>query len=152
MWFFSWLFSICTTMGNICVKYARGFTTAEILEKRMDVMQTTIFTILIISGFKPIFKLITNIVIFGKDLILGLFFPQKKLQDLEVKNAKQEYLEKKLLKELAKINETQRKINAQIQKQMQKWLRDKRKKTPIKRHSKQHAIMKKLILLRIPKI
>ncbi|XFE93763.1 hypothetical Protein pso3_00620 [Candidatus Phytoplasma solani] len=35
--------------------------------------------------------MITNIIIFLKDIIMGLFFPNKKLQNLEIKNAKQAY-------------------------------------------------------------
>ncbi|MGL9687924.1 MAG: hypothetical protein ACQBVK_04125, partial [Candidatus Phytoplasma sp. TWB_XP] len=51
--------------------------------------------------FKPIFKLITNIIVFIKDLVVAFFFPNKKLQKLEIKSARQEYLEQKLLEKFA---------------------------------------------------
>ncbi|AGL90131.1 hypothetical protein SLY_0208 [Strawberry lethal yellows phytoplasma (CPA) str. NZSb11] len=73
-----WLFSIFATISNFILNYTKGFTTTEILERRMDGIQTTLFTILIVSGFKPIFKLIANTLNFFKDLILGIFFPQQK--------------------------------------------------------------------------
>ncbi|WP_041784273.1 hypothetical protein [Candidatus Phytoplasma australiense] len=112
-----WLFSIFATISNFILNYTKGFSTTEILERRMDGIQTTLFTILIVSGFKPIFKLIANICIFVKDLISGIFFPNKKLQKLEIQNAKQKYLEKQLLKKLDKINENQEKLQSQIEMQ-----------------------------------
>ncbi|MGL9687695.1 MAG: hypothetical protein ACQBVK_02820, partial [Candidatus Phytoplasma sp. TWB_XP] len=109
------IFAIFTTIINFILKYTKGFTTAEIFERRMDGIQTTIFTILVVSGFKPIFKLITNIVIFVKDMILAIFFPNKKLQKLEIKSARQEYLEQKLLEKLDKIKNLQEKLQSQIE-------------------------------------
>ncbi|WP_339332580.1 hypothetical protein, partial [Hydrangea phyllody phytoplasma] len=94
-----------------------------------------IFTILIVSGFKPIFKLITNTLIFIKDIILAIFFPNKKLQNLEIQNARQEYLEQKLLQKIDKINETQEKLQSQIEVQKVKvanWKEKKRRKKQLK--------------------
>ena len=45
------IFSIFAIISNFLLNYTKGFTTAEILEKRLDGMQTTIFTILIMTGF-----------------------------------------------------------------------------------------------------
>ncbi|MBT1576963.1 hypothetical protein KEC49_02195, partial ['Elaeagnus angustifolia' witches'-broom phytoplasma] len=67
------IFSIFATISNFILNYSKGFCTTEILERRMDGIQTTLFTILVVSGFKPIFKLIKNTLIFIKDLILGIF-------------------------------------------------------------------------------
>ncbi|GLH61235.1 MULTISPECIES: hypothetical protein [16SrI (Aster yellows group)] len=130
-----WLFSIVTTISNFILNYTKGFSTTEILERRMDGIQTTIFTILIVSGFKPIFKLITNTLIFIKDIILAIFFPNKKLQNLEIQNARQEYLEQKLLQKIDKINETQEKLQSQIEVQKVKvanWKEKKRRKKQLK--------------------
>ncbi|GLH60553.1 hypothetical protein [Paulownia witches'-broom phytoplasma] len=130
-----WLFSIFTTISNFILNYTKGFSTTEILERRMDGIQTTIFTILIVSGFKPIFKLITNTLIFIKDIILAIFFPNKKLQNLEIQNARQEYLEQKLLQKIDKINETQEKLQSQIEVQKVKvanWKEKKRRKKQLK--------------------
>ncbi|MGL9687833.1 MAG: hypothetical protein ACQBVK_03630, partial [Candidatus Phytoplasma sp. TWB_XP] len=65
------IFTIFTTISNFILKYTKGFSTAEILERRMDGIQTTLFTLLIFTGFKPIFKLITNIIVFIKDLVVA---------------------------------------------------------------------------------
>ncbi|QYC30827.1 hypothetical protein HGD80_03465 [Paulownia witches'-broom phytoplasma] len=130
-----WLFSIVTTISNFILNYTKGFSTTEILERRMDGIETTIFTILIVSGFKPIFKLITNTLIFIKDIILAIFFPNKKLQNLEIQNARQEYLEQKLLQKIDKINETQEKLQSQIEVQKVKvanWKEKKRRKKQLK--------------------
>ncbi|AGL90851.1 hypothetical protein [Candidatus Phytoplasma australiense] len=129
------IFSIFATISNFILNYSKGFSTTEILERRMDGIQTTLFTILVISGFKPIFKLIKNIIVFIKDLILGIFFPNKKLQNLEIQNAKQEYLEKQLLKKLDKINENQEKLQSQIEMQRVKvthWQEKKARKKHLK--------------------
>ncbi|WP_212775642.1 hypothetical protein, partial [Hydrangea phyllody phytoplasma] len=123
------------TISNFILNYTKGFSTTEILERRMDGIQTTIFTILIVSGFKPIFKLITNTLIFIKDIILAIFFPNKKLQNLEIQNARQEYLEQKLLQKIDKINETQEKLQSQIEVQKVKvanWKEKKRRKKQLK--------------------
>ncbi|WP_041784405.1 hypothetical protein [Candidatus Phytoplasma australiense] len=130
-----WIFSIFVTISNFILNYTKGFSTTEILERRMDGIQTTLFTILIVSGFKPIFKLIANILIFVKDLILGIFFPNKKLQNLEIQNAKQEYLEKQLLQKIDKINENQEKLKSQIEAQKSKvshWQEKKARKKQLK--------------------
>ncbi|CAM11666.1 Conserved hypothetical protein [Candidatus Phytoplasma australiense] len=129
------IFSLFTTILNFFLKYTKGFNTKEILERRLDSIQTVIFTILIVSGFKPIFKLIANTLNFVKDLILGIFFPNKKLKNLEIQNAKQEYLEKQLLKKLDKINENQEKIQSQIEMQRIKvshWQEKKARKKQLK--------------------
>ncbi|MFB0638503.1 MAG: hypothetical protein AB2N28_2290 [Candidatus Phytoplasma solani] len=81
------IFTILTNITNYFLNYTKGFTTTEILERRIDTIQTILFTILIVTGFKPVFKLIKNIIIFIKDTIMSLFFPNKKLQNLEIKNA-----------------------------------------------------------------
>ncbi|MCX2955905.1 MAG: hypothetical protein N3723_02620, partial [Candidatus Phytoplasma australiense] len=52
-----------------------------------------------------------------KDLILGIFFPNKKLKNLEIQNARQEFLEQKLLQKIDKINENQEKLQSQIEMQ-----------------------------------
>ncbi|QYC31168.1 hypothetical protein HGD80_00915 [Paulownia witches'-broom phytoplasma] len=130
-----WLFPIFATIINFILNYTKGFSTTEILERRMDGIQTTLFTILIVSGFKPIFKLITNTLIFIKNMILGIFFPNKKLQNLEIQNARQEYLEQKLLQKIDKINETQEKLQSQIEVQKVKvanWKEKKRRKKQLK--------------------
>ncbi|GAK74334.1 putative uncharacterized protein, partial ['Chrysanthemum coronarium' phytoplasma] len=65
------IFTILTTITNYFLNYTKGFTTTEILERRTDAIQTTLFAILIVTGFKPVFKLIKNIIIFIKETILG---------------------------------------------------------------------------------
>ncbi|WP_373403275.1 hypothetical protein [Candidatus Phytoplasma solani] len=108
------IFTILTNITNYFLNYTKGFTTTEILERRIDKIQTILFTILIVTGFKPVFKLITNIIIFLKDIIMGLFFPNKKLQNLEIKNAKQAYHEQQLLKKLDEIRNSQNKLQSHI--------------------------------------
>ncbi|QYC31185.1 hypothetical protein HGD80_01845 [Paulownia witches'-broom phytoplasma] len=130
-----WLFPIFATIINFILNYTKGFSTTEILERRMDGIQTTLFTILIVSGFKPIFKLITNTLIFIKNMILGIFFPNKKLQNLEIKSARQEYLEQQLLQKIDKINANQEKLQSQIEVQKVKvanWKEKKRRKKQLK--------------------
>lgn len=141
-----WLFSIVTTISNFILNYTKGFSTTVILERRMDGIQTTIFTILIVSGFKPIFKLITNTLIFIKDIILAIFFPNKKLQNLEIQNARQEYLEQKLLQKIDKINETQEKLQSQIEGQKVKvanWKEKKRRKKQLKSQNTNQSSIEK---------
>ncbi|GLH61494.1 hypothetical protein HP2P_4960 [Hydrangea phyllody phytoplasma] len=123
-----WLFSIFATISNFILNYTKGFSTTEILERRMDGIQTTLFTILIVSGFKPIFKLITNIIVFIKDLVVAFFFPNKKLKNLEIKSARQEYLEQELLQKIDKINANQEKLQSQIEAQRVKVAKWKEKK------------------------
>ncbi len=89
-----WIFSIFTIISNFILNYTKGFTATEIMERRLDGIQTTLFTILIITGFKPIFKLIKNTIVFIKQTIINIFFPNKKLQTLEIKNTKQVCQEK----------------------------------------------------------
>ncbi|QYC31196.1 hypothetical protein HGD80_01105 [Paulownia witches'-broom phytoplasma] len=140
-----WIFSIFTIISNFILNYTKGFSTTEILERRMDGIQTTIFTILIVSGFKPIFKLITNTLIFIKDIILAIFFPNKKLQNLEIQNARQEYLEQKLLQKIDKINETQEKLQSQIKVQKVKvanWKEKKRRKNNLNQKNTNSIINK----------
>ncbi len=104
----------------------------------MDGIQTTLFTILIVSGFKPIFKLITNIIVFIKDLVVAFFFPNKKLQNLEIKSARQEYLEQQLQQKIDKINANQEKLQSQIEAQrvkVAKWKEKKARKNSNKNQS-----------------
>ncbi|WP_227807395.1 hypothetical protein [Mulberry dwarf phytoplasma] len=122
----------------VILNYTKGFSTTEILERRMDGIQTTLFTILIVSGFKPIFKLITNIIVFIKDLVVAFFFPNKKLQNLEIKSARQEYLEQQLQQKIDKINANQEKLQSQIEAQrvkVAKWKEKKARKNSNKNQS-----------------
>ncbi len=115
------------------------------MERRLDGIQTTLFTILIITGFKPIFKLIKNIIIFIKETILGLFFPNKKLQTLEIKNAKQEQQEQLLLQKLEQIKTAQEKTLSQIEQQKHKvaiWQSKKERKRLLK-SQKTHTPIRK---------
>ncbi|MGZ3139923.1 hypothetical protein [Candidatus Phytoplasma solani] len=140
------IFTILTNITNYFLNYTKGFTTIEILERRTDAIQTTLFTILIVTGFKPVFKLITNIIIFFKDIIMGLFFPNKKLQNLEIKNAKQAYLEQQLIKKLDKINENQEKLKSQISQQKIKvshWKDKKERKKLLKSQNNNQSNLRK---------
>ncbi len=110
-----WIFSIFTIISNFILNYTKGFTAAEIMERRLDGIQTTLFTILIVTGFKPIFKLMTNIIVFIKETISN-----KKLQTLEIKNTKQEHQEQLLLQKLEQIKTVQEKILSQIEQQKHK--------------------------------
>ncbi|WP_349402171.1 putative membrane protein [Candidatus Phytoplasma solani] len=133
------IFSIFTYISNFVVKFTKGFTITEILDRRMDVIQTTLLTIFVVTGFKPIFTLLFNIIIFCKDTIIGIFFPNKKLRNLEIKNAKQEYLEKQLLKKLDEINRKQEKLQNKISSQRLKvshWKAKKERKNLLKSQRK----------------
>ncbi|QKX95500.1 hypothetical protein [Candidatus Phytoplasma asteris] len=130
-----WIFSIFTIISNFILNYTKGFTAAEIMERRLDGIQTTLFTILIVTGFKPIFKLIKKPIVFIKQTILNLFFPNKKLQTLEIKNAKQEQQEQLLLQKLEQIKTSQEEILSQIEQQKHKvaiWQSKKERKRLLK--------------------
>ncbi|GAK73775.1 hypothetical protein ['Chrysanthemum coronarium' phytoplasma] len=129
------IFSIFTIISNFILNYTKGFTTTEIMERRLDGIQTTLFTILIITGFKPIFKLIKNTIVFIKETILNIFFPNKKLQTLEIKNTKQEHQEQLLLQKLEQIKTVQEKLLSQIEQQKHKvaiWQSKKERKRLLK--------------------
>ncbi|ABC65390.1 conserved hypothetical protein [Aster yellows witches'-broom phytoplasma AYWB] len=130
-----WIFSIFTIISNFILNYTKGFTAAEIMERRLDGIQTTLFTILIITGFKPIFKLIKNTIVFIKQTIINIFFPNKKLQTLEIKNTKQEHQEQLLLQKLEQIKTAQEKTLSQIEQQKHKvaiWQSKKERKRLLK--------------------
>ncbi|WP_349401663.1 putative membrane protein [Candidatus Phytoplasma solani] len=140
------IFSIFTYISNFVVKFTKGFTITEILDRRMDVIQTTLLTIFVVTGFKPIFTLLFNIIIFCKDTIIGIFFPNKKLRNLEIKNAKQEYLEQQLIKKLDKINENQEKLQNKIATQRIKvshWKDKKERKRLLKLHKNNQSNIRK---------
>ncbi|MFB5029549.1 MAG: hypothetical protein WJU30_00082 [Candidatus Phytoplasma pruni] len=120
MW--NWLLKIKTfilvvflNISDVCLKFAKGFTSKEILAHRIDNMQTTIFTVLLITGFKPVFQLLINIIVFVKDIIMGLFFKQRKLKHLAKKEAKQEENLQLLLQKLEKIKSSNHKLREQIE-------------------------------------
>ncbi|GAK73852.1 MAG: hypothetical protein QS2022_5230 [Candidatus Phytoplasma asteris] len=130
-----WIFSIFTIISNFILNYTKGFTAAEIMERRLDGIQTTLFTILIVTGFKPIFKLMTNTIVFIKQTIINIFFPNKKLQTLEIKNTKQEHQEQLLLQKLEQIKTAQEKTLSQIEQQKHKvaiWQSKKERKRLLK--------------------
>ncbi|WEK82178.1 MAG: hypothetical protein PR2021_1040 [Candidatus Phytoplasma pruni] len=84
------ILALFLNISDFCLKFIKGFTVEEILAHRIDTMQTTIFTVLLITGFKPVFQLLINIIVFVKDIIMGCFFKQRKLKHLAKKEAKQE--------------------------------------------------------------
>ncbi|ABC65308.1 conserved hypothetical protein [Aster yellows witches'-broom phytoplasma AYWB] len=115
-----WIFSIFVIISNFLLNYTKGFNTAEIMERRLDGIQTTLFTILIVTGFKPIFKLIKKPIVFIKNKFLGLFSPKRKLRNLENKSSKQEHQEQLLLQKLEQIKTSQEEILSQIEQQKHK--------------------------------
>ncbi|XFE94090.1 hypothetical Protein psc1_05360 [Candidatus Phytoplasma solani] len=77
---------------------------------------------------------------------MGLFFPNKKLQNLEIKNAKQAYLEQQLIKKLDKINENQEKLKSQISQQKIKvshWKDKKERKKLLKSQNNNQSNLRK---------
>ncbi|MFB5029557.1 MAG: hypothetical protein WJU30_00090 [Candidatus Phytoplasma pruni] len=102
-------------ISDFYLKFAKGFTSKEILAHRIDTMQTTIFTVLLITGFKPVFQLLINIIVFVKDSIMGCFFKQRKLKHLAKKEAKQEENLQLLLQKLEKIKSSNHKLREQIE-------------------------------------
>ncbi|MFB5029555.1 MAG: hypothetical protein WJU30_00088 [Candidatus Phytoplasma pruni] len=102
-------------ISDVCLKFAKGFTSKDILAHRIDTMQTTIFTVLLITGFKPVFQLLINIIVFVTDSIMGLFFKQRKLKHLAKKEAKQEENLQLLLQKLEKIKSSNHKLREQIE-------------------------------------
>ncbi|PEH36361.1 hypothetical protein BBA70_00900 [New Jersey aster yellows phytoplasma] len=122
-------------ISNFLLNYTKGFTTAEIMERRLDGIQTTLFTILIMTGFKPIFEFLSNSIIFIKNMFLGLFFPKRKLRNLENKSSKQEHQEQLLLQKLEQIKTSQEEILSQIEQQKHKvaiWQSKKERKRLLK--------------------
>ncbi|MBS2126590.1 hypothetical protein J8J04_02740 ['Fragaria x ananassa' phyllody phytoplasma] len=129
------ILSILASISIFFIRYSKGFTTAEILERRIDAIETTFFTLLIMTGFKPIFKLLSNIIIFIKNAFLGIFFPQKKLRNLEMAAAKQEHREQLLLEKLDKVRITNEKLLSHIEQQKHKvaiWQSKKERKQKLK--------------------
>jgi hypothetical protein len=114
------IFSIFAIISNWIFTFTKGFTTFEIMERRLDGIQTTLFTILIVTGFKPVFQLIQNTIVFIKEIILSVFLPPKKLKKLEIKNTKQENQEQLLLQHLEQIKNSQEKLLSQIEQQKHK--------------------------------
>ncbi|MGE9276889.1 MAG: hypothetical protein ACQKHC_03360 [Candidatus Phytoplasma pruni] len=70
---------------------------------------------MLITGFKPVFQLLINIIVFVKDIIMGLFFKQRKLKHLAKKEAKQEENLQLLLQKLEKIKSSNHKLREQIE-------------------------------------
>ncbi|WP_017193060.1 hypothetical protein [Italian clover phyllody phytoplasma] len=109
------LLALFLNISDFCLKFVKGFTVEEILTHRIDTMQTTIFTVLLITGFKPVFQLLINIIVFVKDIIMGCFFKQRKLKHLAKKEAKQEENLQLLLQKLEKIKSSNHKLREQIE-------------------------------------
>ncbi|XFE94733.1 hypothetical Protein psc5_00240 [Candidatus Phytoplasma solani] len=73
---------------------------------------------------------------------MGLFFPNKKLQNLEIKNAKQAYLEQQLIKKLDEIRNSQNKLQSRITTQKLKvalWRDKKQRKRLLKSQKNNHT-------------
>lgn len=102
-------------ISDFCLKFAKGFTVEEILAHRIDTMQTTVFTVLLITGFKPVFQFFINIIVFVKEFIMGCFFKERKLQRLSKKEAKQEEKRKLLLQKLEKIESSNHQLRKKIE-------------------------------------
>ncbi|WP_017191733.1 hypothetical protein [Poinsettia branch-inducing phytoplasma] len=111
----TFILALFLNIGDVCLKFIKGFTVEEILAHRIDTMQTTIFTVLLITGFKPVFQLLINIIVFVKDIIMGCFFKQRKLKHLAKKEAKQEENLQLLLQKLEKIKSSNHTLREQIE-------------------------------------
>ncbi|MGE9276593.1 MAG: hypothetical protein ACQKHC_01715 [Candidatus Phytoplasma pruni] len=109
------IMALFLNISDFCLKFIKGFAVEEILAHRIDTMQTTIFTVLLITWFKPVFQLLINIIVFVKDIIMGLFFKQRKLKHLAKKEAKQEENLQLLLQKLEKIKSSNHKLREQIE-------------------------------------
>ncbi|WP_341266703.1 hypothetical protein [Candidatus Phytoplasma fraxini] len=105
------------SLFSIGMHYFQGFTTEEILARRLDNIQTTLLTILVVCGFNPIFLLIKKICFGIRDLILGLFFPNKKLNYLENQYAQLEQKQQKLLAKETALEKKEKELTAQIEQQ-----------------------------------
>ncbi|MEC4558650.1 MAG: hypothetical protein U9532_00450 ['Conium maculatum' witches'-broom phytoplasma] len=108
------ILTLFLNISDFFLKFVKGFTVEEILAHRIDNMQTTIFTVLLITGFKPVFQLLINIIVFVKDIIMSCFFKQRKLNYLEKQEAKQEEKVKLLLQEIDKTNRSNQKLREQM--------------------------------------
>ncbi len=108
------ILTLFLNISDFFLKFVKGFTVEEILAHRIDNMQTTIFTVLLITGFKPVFQLLINIIVFVKDIIMSCFFKQRKLNYLEKQEAKQEEKVKLLLQEIDKTNHSNQKLREQM--------------------------------------
>ncbi|PEH36449.1 hypothetical protein BBA70_00125 [New Jersey aster yellows phytoplasma] len=98
-------------------------------------IETTLFTLLIMTGFKPIFEFLSNSIIFIKNMFLGLFFPKRKLRNLEIKSTKQEHQEHLLLEKLDQIKTAQEKLLSKLEQQKHKvaiWQSKKERKRLLK--------------------
>ncbi|WEK82297.1 MAG: hypothetical protein PR2021_5500 [Candidatus Phytoplasma pruni] len=111
----TFILALFLNIGDVYLKFIKGFTVEEILAHRIDTMQTTIFTVLLITGFKPVFQLLINIIVFVKDIIMGCFFKQRKLKHLAKKEAKQEENLQLLLQKLEKIKSSNHTLREQIE-------------------------------------
>ncbi|KND62727.1 hypothetical protein [Candidatus Phytoplasma phoenicium] len=117
------------SLGYYCFNFLKGYTVKEILERRLDTMQTTIFTVFLILGFQPFFLFLQKGLIFLKDVFLGCFFPEKKLKNLEIKYAKEVYRHELLLKKLATLQNQQQKLQQKILTQQHKVAQKKNQQT-----------------------
>ncbi|MEC4558619.1 MAG: hypothetical protein U9532_00270 ['Conium maculatum' witches'-broom phytoplasma] len=108
------ILTLFLNISDFFLKFVKVFTVEEILAHRIDNMQTTIFTVLLITGFKPVFQLLINIIVFVKDIIMSCFFKQRKLNYLEKQETKQEEKVKLLLQEIDKTNHSNQKLREQM--------------------------------------
>ncbi|WP_457916048.1 hypothetical protein [Candidatus Phytoplasma sacchari] len=89
MFMLSWLVSL----GAILKDYAQGFSQSEILSRRSEWMFTVWMTLMIFTGFKPMFLLLRNGLNGLNELIrklLGLIFKRQKYQSLNRQKTLQE--------------------------------------------------------------
>lgn len=117
------------SLGFYLLNFLKGYTFQEILERRLDNMQTTLFTVFLICGFQPFFLFVKKAFIGIKDGFLGLFFPEKKLRNLEIKYAKEVYQQELILKKLDSIQNNQQKLQQKILKQEHRVTQKKTQKT-----------------------
>lgn len=86
--------------------WARGFTIAEILNRRLDFIATNILVTSFLTGFRPLVFFIKEILFLPFVWIIGLFKPQ----------IKKNYYEKKCMKLYQKLEKEREKFQEEINK------------------------------------
>ncbi|WP_049749265.1 hypothetical protein [Aster yellows witches'-broom phytoplasma] len=108
--------------------------------------------LLIMTGFKPIFEFLSNSIIFIKNMFLGLFFPKRKIRNLEIKLTKQEHQEHLLFEKLDQVIIANEKLLSKLEQQKHKvaiWQSKKERKKIVKISKKPHTNRKGLT---VPKL
>ncbi|MDV3166556.1 MAG: hypothetical protein Q8807_02655 ['Waltheria sp.' little leaf phytoplasma] len=104
------------TIFTFFARYFKDFANPEILERRYETMTTVFLAVFIYSGFKPFFNLLSNIIIFCKNIIMGLFFKSPKQVLLEQKKFEKARQRQELLAKIEQTHQELKQIKTELEK------------------------------------